>query len=606
MHRVGRGATHVEGSRLAVGQDDDAPCVGIAAVAPMRREIDSGGDAEAPAEIHGVVRLVAAVTRLAAEQRGGTGRQRALVAYPFILPCDVEQSQRFGEGAPFPEESVDGRVLSFPLNLPQLVVLARIRILGKGVGGTTGLGFEEESAVLVHEAVIPVARWKERPLLVTAIEGVVQSDGRIVLDTAILCFHAEVRVWLEHGDAPAGIAFIVEAQELAAVTLNLTFEGGDTGKGVGVKPDGQVTSRMLVADLAIVIGIVFCLRRVKGFACRHLQVVKSDGVASIGEGKGVDSLAQRDEGGTAAGQEILERVGRMQGCSRDRLAVEGQGNACPTSSSRVAKIKYLPGYGGDGVGVGDLRALMVEHDHLTLRCAFCFGNITCSIGIFRLQLLPPLAPHDRLGQVGMLLGDGCAPVAEGFIEDAVRKDVIEEKVFIVVVLPRGASPRVTRLVNGANQVISLDGLDVDGETLVGEADAVCPLLKELIAVGQRLVRHLKISTVVCLDCIALISVVVGHVLNQELGGTILQGVRVVLEVRQDLLQFCTVVACLLEGTFGDTVTRQQASCPKKGTYHHDMNCAFLHGFSFLEVKDSVIGVATQGDKYLIIFTCGVV
>ena len=78
---------------------------------------------------------------------------------------------------------------------------------------------------------------------------------------------------------------------------------------------------------------------------------------------------------------------------------------------------------------------MVEHDHLTLRCAFCFGNITCSIGIFRLQLLPPLAPNDRFGQVGMLLGDGCAPVAEGFIEDAVRQHIIEEKFFIIVILP---------------------------------------------------------------------------------------------------------------------------------------------------------------------------
>jgi hypothetical protein len=64
-----------------------------------------------------------------------------------------------------------------------------------------------------------------------------------------------------------------------------------------------------------------------------------------------------------------------------------------------------------------------------------------------------------------------------------------------------------------------------------------------------------------LDGIALISVVVGHVLNQELGGTILQGVRVVLEVRQHFLHLRTVLTRLLKGLFGDTVTRQQAPCP---------------------------------------------
>ena len=104
---------------------------------------------------------------------------------------------------------------------------------------------------------------------------------------------------------------------MSAITFNKTLEGGNTGKRVGGQPNGQVPSRMLVADLAVIAGIVLSTLWMIEFACCHLQVVKSNGVASVGEGEGVGALFQGDQGGTPAGQEILEGVGWVQGYSRD-------------------------------------------------------------------------------------------------------------------------------------------------------------------------------------------------------------------------------------------------------------------------------------------------
>ena len=99
-----------------------------------------------------------------------------------------------------------------------------------------------------------------------------------------------------------------------------------------------------------------------------------------------------------------------------------------------------------------------------------------------------------------------------------------------------------------DQVVRLDGLDIDGKPLVGEANAVGTFLEEFITFWQGFVRHLKIYAVVCLDGFTFVSVVVGHVLNQELGCTIFQGIGVILEMRQNLLHLPTVLTRLLKGT----------------------------------------------------------
>ena len=105
--------------------------------------------------------------------------------------------------------------------------------------------------------------------------------------------------------------------------------------------------------------------------------------------------------------------------------------------------------------------------------------------------------------------------------------------------------------------------DVAGEVLLGEVNAPSVLLEVFSAFGQGLVRHLQVGAVVCQDGLALVGVMVGHALDEELGSAVFQGVRVVLEVRQHLFQLRTVVACLSECLLRDVVAGHQASCQKE-------------------------------------------
>ena len=161
----------------------------------------------------------------------------------------------------------------------------------------------------------------------------------------------------------------------------------------------------------------------------------------------------------------------------------------------------------------------------------------------------------------MFLDNGSMPVAERLVEDTVRKHIIEEKLFIIVILPCGGPPRITCLVNGTDKVVCFDSLDIHSKPLVGETDTVCMLLKELVTFWQGLVSHLKINTIVCLDGTALIGIIIGHIFNKELGCPVLQGIRIILEVCQDLLHFWTILPSLLKGLLGNTVARHEESCP---------------------------------------------
>ena len=58
----------------------------------------------------------------------------------------------------------------------------------------------------------------------------------------------------------------------------------------------QIATRFLVTDLAIIMRIVFCTFGIIWLGCRYLYIVQSNGVASVGEGEGVNTLFQGDQG----------------------------------------------------------------------------------------------------------------------------------------------------------------------------------------------------------------------------------------------------------------------------------------------------------------------